>query len=147
MAIKIHHANSHGNGSMLTVVPVVGEGFIFTLNPQNSEGAAFASFDHEKPASFLVTFAEIGELLGVFRGMQESVRDGKGLYCRGELYASVMKLRHEVEPIHGYRLSVAIKAVGGSDETKTCEILLTTYEAMSLMLAIEGSMGRVFLGV
>ena len=147
MAIKIHHANSYGNGSMLTVVPVVGDGFIFTINPQNSKGAAFASFDHEKPASFLVTFAEVGELLGVFRGMQESVRDGKGLYCRGEFYASVMKLRHEIEPHPGYRLSIAVKAVGGTqDEPKSFEIFLTTYEAMSLMLAIEGSMGRVFLG-
>lgn len=63
MAIKIHHANSYGNGSMLTVVPVVGDGFIFTINPQNSKGAAFAGKEQNMELDQIAVLAVLAVLV------------------------------------------------------------------------------------
>ena len=142
MSIKIEHANAHGTGSALEVEAVKGNGLIFSLKPQKD--IVPPTFDNENEVAFLLTFSEIGELLSVMRGIQESIREGRGIPHRGTINCSRIQFTHEIEPRHGYRLTIASGLVGAS-ELDRCYIFLDTYEALSLCVAIESYMGGVFL--
>ena len=84
-------------------------------------------------------------MLMVFRGMQESIADGKGLFHRTATANAVIKFSHMIEPRPGYLLSVSSKPFDG--ELKDAYIMLRMEEAIWLSTAIEASMGVLVFGV
>lgn len=145
MAIDINHPNHRFTGSALTIVAVPSKGFSFRLAPQLVGTSVFPKFDWTNDAKICLGFDEMGMLLGVLRGVYESIADGKGIFHRTirdcGTTAVLLKLSHRIEPIRGYLLEIRQETHGETGG----EILLTVDEAMALCASLESSMGRVFL--
>ena len=105
----------------------------------------FPTFDWKDKACFKLDMADLCEMLQVFRGMQESIADGKGLYHKTATSATSIKLSHVIEPRSGYLLEVWRKQASG--ETWGARILFSVSEALGLSLALEQSMGSLTFGI
>ena len=84
-------------------------------------------------------------MLEVFRGVTESIEDGKGLFHRTREANIVFRMEHRIEPCPGYRISISRRLVE-SEELREAAIILTPTEAFALALALESSMSRIAFG-
>ena len=154
--LRYYHANSKGTGSAMEfeLHPAHGKtsGSIFagiarqkTVGTSSGGTKVFPTFDWKDKACFKLDMADLCEMLQVFRGMQESIADGKGLFHRTSTTTTSIKLSHIVEPRSGYLLEVWRKQ--GSGETWGARILFSVSEALGLSLALEQSMGSIAFGI
>lgn len=139
----IGHLNGRGTGTALYVTPYKAwndeEGCVrFNLAPQDGP----TSYATDKRIEFIATPNDVAKMLMVFRGMEETINDGKGINELGVL----LKFSHVIDPIPGYRLELWEKYDVNSD-TRHYEILLRTTEALELMLALEGVMSQLIFGM
>lgn len=138
---KYSHINARETELELSVKPFPAwngeEGSVkLTLRPQKG----VISFSDDDCLEFFCTPNDVAHMLGVFRGMNESIRDGKGIYRMN----TVMNLEHRIEPYPGYILSLCEKSGEGSRRLQIC---LNTYEALELSLALEGVMSKLVFGI
>lgn len=138
---KYSHINARETGSELSIKSFPAwngeEGSVkLTLRPQKG----VISFSDDDCLEFFCTPNDVAHMLGVFRGMDESIRDGKGIYRMN----TVMNLEHRIEPYPGYILSIWDKNGEGSRRLQIC---LDTYEALELSLALEGVMSKLVFGM
>ena len=159
--LSYYHANAKGTGSAINfeLHPAHWgpdgntEGSIFasfanqkTVGVRNGPETVFPSFDWKNKLTMRLTISDISQMLMVFRGMQESVCDGKGLFHRSSRYTTVIKFDHRIEPFPGYTLEVYRKSLDGSDQ-RHAFISFSPAEAVGLSLAIEQSMGVIAFGI
>ena len=140
MSKKYSHINSNGTGCQMVVTPFEAwngeEGSVkFSFYPQKG----VIQYDDDDCMVFFCTPEDVARMVAVFRGMQENIDDGKGLRRLG----SIMNLEHTINP-NGYRFTIIEKVDNG---TKSLSIMLSTYEAMELSLALEGVMSKLVFGM
>lgn len=141
MSKKFSHINTRGTGAELVIKPFPAwngeEGSVkFTLSSQKG----IIDFKNDDSLEFFCTPNDIAHMIGVFRGMDESVKNGMGIRRLG----SVMKLEHRTEPLPGYILSIDEK---DGESMKHLHIVLDQYEALELNLALEGLMSKLVFGI
>lgn len=121
------------------------------IAPQKSAASAagevpvFATFDWSRALRVKLCASDLAQVVMVFRGMQESIADGKGLFHRTQTANTVFKFAHMIEPRPGYLLEVSSKPHDG--ELATVHFIFRPEEAVWLSLAIEASMGVIVFGV
>lgn len=153
----IEHANGRGTGARLEMElhpareAMPGYMFftirrqLFVTNESNEFVPNVFDSDPAHEVVFKLSCSELSEVLMVFRGMRESIADGKGLFHRSVSAVKVIRFSHMIEPRPGYLLEVSKKPTGG--ELVTANITLTEGEALYLSLAIEASMSMLVFGV
>lgn len=159
--MSYYHANAKGNGSAINIElhpahwSVEGnvEGSLFvsmanqkTVGVRNGAETVFPSFDWKNRLILRLTMSDIAQIMMVFRGMQESVCDGKGIFHRSSRYNTIIKFEHRIEPHPGYTLDVYRKSLDGAEQQHSF-IAFSPAEAVGLSLAIEQSMGFIAFGI
>lgn len=105
----------------------------------DKDSNTFHRFDWANRITLRFTLVECGEILGVFRGNAESLRDGAGIIHK----AAKFTMCHMTDPIPGYEL----KAIVTKDEKDTAAaIVLTMEEGYAIGAAIAAAMGRMAFG-
>lgn len=145
--LTMYHANAHGTGSALTLelVPAANEvegAIIWRLAPQKSESS---TFDWMRSIEARLHLVELADVLRVFRGEQESIADGKGLFIRRDNNYTVVRLRHTLEPCQGYEIAMIDRNLA-SGVVRDCRIWISRSEAVALCCAVEQSLARVAFG-
>ncbi len=154
--LAYYHANSRGTGSAVQfeLHPAHGnaEGHIFCtfarqLTTGGMKGSAriFATFDWQNRVTVKLDISDLLQMLQVFRGMQESIADGKGLFHNMERSSTVIRLEHRLEPATGYAFEVSRKSSAG--ELVRIGVMFSPTEALGLSLIIEQSMGALAFGL
>ena len=139
MSKKYSHINSKGTGCQMVVTPFAAwngeEGSVkFSFYPQKG----IIQYE-EDCMEFFCNSEEVAKIIAVFRGMQDNIDEGKGLRRMG----LVMNLEHTINP-NGYRFTIKENT---DDGTKSLSIMLDTYEALELSLALEGVMSKLVFGM
>lgn len=106
----------------------------------------YPSFDWENRICVKLDLSDLIQMLQTFRGYQESIADGKGLFHRTTTANMIIKLEHRIEPCPGYVFEVTRREIGAED-TQRAVIMLTVNEAFMLSLAIEQSIGVLAFGI
>lgn len=150
----IYHPNARGTGSAvrLALYPAherTAAGFIRLELAKQKTAVSVTSetpaFDWGNAIVAKLCVSDLAQMLMVFRGHQESIADGKGLFHRTATANAVIKFSHVIEPRPGYLFSVSSKPFDG--ELKDAYIMLRMEEAIWLSTAIEASMGVLVFGV
>jgi len=159
--LSYYHASPKGTGSAINfelhpahwASGAYVEGSLFvtfanqkTIGVRNGAETVFPSFDWKNKITMRLTMSDISQMLMVFRGMQESIADGKGLFHRSSRYNTMIKFEHRIEPCPGYILEVYRKSLDGSEQQHAF-IAFSPAEAVGLSLAIEQSMGVIAFGI
>ena len=159
--LSYYHANAKGNGSAINIElhpahwsaegNVEGSLFVSmanqkTVGVRNGAETVFPSFDWKNRLILRLTMSDIAQIMMVFRGMQESACDGKGIFHRSSRYNTVIKFEHRIEPHPGYTLDVYRKSLDGAEQQHSF-IAFSPAEAVGLSLAIEQSMGLIAFGI
>lgn len=154
--IGIYHANGKGTGCAIKIElhPAHDEvdGSVFVrFAPQKTVGSVangthvYPTFDWDNALTLRLVIGEIASMIEVFRGVTESIADGKGLFHRTRDANIVFRMEHRIEPCPGYRISVSRRLVE-SEELREAAIILTPTEAFAIALALESSMSRIAFG-
>lgn len=154
--LSYYHPNARGTGCAVRfeLHPAhdnVGGSIFATFARQRSVGGmnggqrVFPSFDWANRICVKLDIADLSQMLEVFRGMLESMGDGKGLFHSSENASTIIRLEHRIEPSPGYLFEVRRKA--GSAEATSCGLIFSPTEALGLSLAIEQSMGYIAFGI
>ena len=152
----ICHANARGTGSAIRfeLHPARGRvaGYIFvdvarqkSVASMQGEVPTFATFDWENKICCKMGLGDLAQMLMVFRGMQESIQDGKGLFHRSAKANTVIKFNHQIEPNPGYLFSVSCKPFDG--ELRDAFFVFRPEEAVWFSAALETSMSVLAFGV
>ena len=154
--LSYYHPNGRGTGGAIQfeLHPAHGctDGSIFaTFARQKTVGTCegsvrtFPRFDWANRICVKLDMSDLLQMLQVFRGMQESIADGKGLFHRNTHSCTIVKLEHRIEPQPGYLLEAFRRPLEG--EPSNAGIVLTVSEALGLSLAIEQSMDVIAFGI
>lgn len=141
LAMNLHPAHDDVDGSIMMKVANQS-----SVGDSRGPRPTYARFDWEKAICVKLDFNDLCQVLMVFRGVCESVGEGRGLYHRSPKAATRIVLRHLVEPVSGYSLELYRTPVGGTGESRA-HILLTAAEAYGLCEAIAGSMPVICFGI
>lgn len=110
------------------------------------EVPSFATFDWENKICCKMGLGDLAQMMMVFRGMQESIQDGKGLFHRTAKMNAVIKFSHQIEPRPGYMLAITASDIGG-DNRREAFFMFRPEEAVWFSLALEGAMSALVFGV
>ena len=137
---ELHPAHGNTDGSVFAV-------FARQKTIGSREGAirTFPRFDWANRICVKLDMNDLLQMLQVFRGMQESIADGKGLFHRSEHGTTVVKLEHRIEPQPGYLFEAWRNPLEG--EPSHTGVIFTVSEALGLSLAIEQSMDVIAFGI
>ncbi|MBQ4199014.1 MAG: hypothetical protein II649_03940 [Kiritimatiellae bacterium] len=152
----ICHPNSRGTGSAIRfeLHPARGRtsGYLFvelarqkSLASQHGAVPSFATFDWANKIVVKMGINDLAQMLMVFRGMQESILDGKGLFHRSAKANAVIKFAHQIEPSPGYLFSASCKPFDG--ERKDGYFVFRPEEAVWFSSALDAMMGVLVFGV
>ena len=109
------------------------------------EVTTFATFDWENKICCKMGLGDLAQMMMVFRGMQESIQDGKGLFHRSAKANTVIKFSHQIEPRPGYMFSASCKPFDG--ELRSAFFVFHPEEAVCFSTALEAAMGVLVFGV
>ncbi len=109
------------------------------------ESPSFATFDWENKIIVKMGLNDLAQMMMVFRGMQESILDDKGLFHRSAKANAVIKFAHQIDPNPGYIFTVSCKPFDG--ERKDGYFVFTPEEAVWFSSALENMMGVMVFGV
>lgn len=154
--LSYYHPNGRGTGGAVQfeLHPAHGsvDGSIFatfarqkTVGSREGDVRTFPRFDWTNRICVKLDMSDLLQMLQVFRGMQESIADGKGLFHRSENSSTVVKLEHRIEPQPGYVFEAWRKPLDG--EPSRAGVVFTVAEALGLSLAIEQSMDVIAFGI
>ena len=145
----ICHASASGKGSAIRfeLHPARGRvaGHIFievarqkTVASMQGEVPTFATFDWENKICCKMGLGDLAQMMMVFRGMQESIQDGKGLFHRSAKANTVIKFSHQIEPR-------SCKPFDG--ELRDAFFVFRPEEAVWFSTALEAAMSVLVFGV
>lgn len=159
--LSYYHANAKGSGSAINIElhpahwsaegNVEGSLFVSmanqkTVGVRNGSETVFPSFDWKNRLVLRLTMSDIAQIMMVFRGMQENVGEGRGIFHRSSRYNTVIKFEHRIDPHPGYTLEVYRKSLDGAEQQHSF-IAFSPAEAVGLSLAIEQSMSIIAFGI
>lgn len=141
--LKICHPNAKGTGSCLKVTQIVDGDVMLTIYPQK-QSCGLPDFNWDDGVSFISDWRALSEVLMVFRGERESMRDGMGIvYGMSDGAKYRLRLRHIIEPMSAYMLDVDRVFSENIDER---HFLIHNAEALGLSLIIEGVLHHTLIG-
>ena len=151
-----YHPNGKGTGSALQLelhpAHEDTEGSVFlTMAPQRTIGMRTAddtvhpTFDWRNAVCLKLDLMDLAQMLQVFRGVQESLADGKGIFHRSSNASAVIKFEHRIEPIPGYMLDVSKKPLTG--ELQRVSFFFRAAEAFACALMLEQALVYVAFGI
>lgn len=154
--LSYYHPNGRGTGGAVQfeLHPAHGctDGSIFatfarqkSVATRDGEVRTFPRFDWTNRICVKLDMTDLLQMLQVFRGMQESIADGKGLFHRSEEACTVVKLEHRIDPNPGYVFEAWRNPFEG--EPSHAGVVFTVGEALGLSLAIEQSMDVIAFGL
>lgn len=148
----IYHPNAKGTGSALSLTPCIaglGEGHIILgIAKQTSTGnevegkPTFPRFAWDEQIKVRLDPMDIMEIIRVFKGEQEAINDGKGLWCRRNKCA--LDVRHLIDPVPCYQFTV--KNVAENGATATRGISLSYTEGETICIALTYALGPIVFG-
>lgn len=154
----IYHPNARGTGCAmrLSLQPAEGpiSGYLkIQLAPQLTIGernddpvlTKYPTFDWDRDLKACMSINDLAHLLEVFRGCEESINDGKGLYYTDEDYAYVFRMSHIIEPAAGYLIKMN-KSDKRTGDVVTARIALSPTEALGMMTLIESVLVLIAFG-
>lgn len=151
-----YHANAKGTGSAVKLElhpahdSTPGSVFV-TLAAQLTVGGpqngahVFPTFDWKGALKLKLDRADLSQILQVLRGVQESARDGRGLFHRSATGSALIRFEHQIEPRPGYLLSVRKKSPSG--EQRDGYFRFDADEAFALALVLERALLYVCFGI
>lgn len=148
--LKLPHPNARCTGSEATFelhpATIERPGFVrASFAPQISMVTHYAyAFATEEAVSFDLGFSDIGSVLEVLHGCQETINNGKGICLESANAVSRLKMSHVLEPVQCYEF-VAEKSE--KCECKTVRFLMTTPEAFSFSESLKSCLSLVSFGV
>lgn len=116
-----------------------------TLASLSGETPTSATFDWDNAITMKLCVGDLAQMLMVFRGYQESIEDGKGIFHRSATANSIIKFSHMIEPRPGYLFSVSKKPFDG--ELTDAFFVFRPEEAFWFSTALEGAMPALVFGV
>jgi len=152
-AFTLYHPNPRGTGSAIAfrVVEATPQqaGFVqIEFARQQTIGdverRVFPTFDWKGRIIARLNPMEVGEMLRVLRGMEESIRNGNGFQHRTDACTSKITIAHIVESSPCYQMKVFQETIAGEDREIT--IYITPAEAFTLEAGLSASMGRLCFG-
>ena len=157
--LSYYHPNGKNTGSALQLElhpahDSVGGSIFVSIAPQKTVGVrgegggspqAFPSFDWKNKLSVKLDISDLVQMLSVFRGIQESIADGKGLFHRSASAVTAIHLEHKIEPMPGYAFDIWRKPSSG--EARRVGFFFTTAEAFGLATAVEQVLGVIAFGI
>ena len=152
---SLYHANAKGTGCALKMEmhPALGDadGYFMvglagqlTVGDRRGSAPVYPTFDWNNAMYVKLDFSDITKMLEVFRGMTESIDDGKGLYHSSPSGTTKIILRHIQEG--GYSFDI-FRSKAGVEGTVGAHFVLSPNEAYGLALAMEDSLGAICFGV
>lgn len=155
-ALVMYHPNGKGTGAALklelrTAEGEIDGGVLVTLAPQTAVACRtenetiFPKFDWDNPITSKLDILAISQILMVFRGMEESIADGKGLFLRSVDANRVIKFEHRIEPVPGYMLDISEKPIDG--EIRRAQFFVRNSEAFAISVVLEQAMLYIAFGV
>jgi hypothetical protein len=149
MKLNLYHPNSKGTGSALSVelVPATinaGGRIVLNLRPQNE---SILKFDEDERIVVRLDVFDVAEFLKVFRGCEESIADGKGLFHRTTDANFVIKLEHRIEPRPGYLLELSTKENNPEGLTWRYQFFINPSEAIVLNEIFSSSLVYMAFGI
>lgn len=104
-------------------------------------------FDWDGAVNLRLYVSDLTQMLMVFRGYQESIQDGKGLFHRkADGTSLIVKMSHRIEPVPGYLFEVSEHPKDKGGEPRTAWIVFRNEEALWFCTALEASMGVLVFG-
>ena len=153
----IFHANPKGTGMALSIelypshdacVAKVILSFIRqsdVARETTSGGHTFPKFDYAHRNSIRLDPLDAQNILEVFGGYTESINDGKGLFAVSAENRTTFTLRHTIDPVPGYVMTLkVVKVEGGDTDERT--FFISPTEAGMLNNALTASMGLLLFG-
>ena len=151
-----YHPNAKGTGGAVKfeLHPAHGhvEGSVFvTFAAQKTIGSfedgrrIMPTFDWENRITVRMSVNEVAQMLEVFRGYQEKICGGNGIFHRTPKANSIVMLEHRLEPVPGYVFGVSNKTVDGN--LRRISMLLSLTEAIVLSEALAAGMLYMAFGV
>ena len=149
MKLNLYHPNAKGTGSALSVeiVPATTNAtgrIVLNLRPQNE---SVLKFDEDKRIVVRLDVFDVAEFLKVFRGCEESIADGKGLFHRTTDANFVIKLEHRIEPRPGYLLELSTKENNLEGMIWRCQFFIDPSEAIVLDEIFSSSLVYMAFGI
>lgn len=141
-AVRFELHPAHGNVSGCVMCKIAKQKTAVSVT---GETPTFATFDWDGAIVMKLCVGDIAQMLMVFRGMQESIADGKGLFHRTATANAVIKFSHMIEPRPGYLFSVSKKPLDG--ELMDAFFVFRPEEAIWFSTALEGAMPALVFGV
>ncbi len=158
--LSFYHANGKGTGSAarFEAVPACGDrdGAVFlTLAQQKSvaSGSAehgnrqHATFDWQNRITVKLNFGDLCQLLQVFKGVNATVADGKGLYHDSRNTTTLINLTRQSEPYAGFALEVSRKEKADPDSAARVRIVFNPAESFGLGAVLEQALGLLAFGI
>ena len=147
MTFVLYHANAKGTGSALRMGVWGADesehsaGYLrmeMVAQKEINKERLYSSFDWDDLWGMKFSAVEVAQMLQVFRGITESVNDGKGFFHRlaGKNIQHRIWLRHRIEPTSGYALEVCRVKSDGVENRRT--FIFSDAEALALSVALEG---------
>ena len=141
-AIRFTLHPAHGNVSGCVMCELAKQKTAVSVT---GETPTFATFDWENKICCKMGLGDLAQMMMVFRGMQESIQDGKGLFHRSAKANTVIKFSHQIEPRPGYMFSASCKPFDG--ELRDAFFVFRPEEAVWFSTALEAAMSVLVFGV
>ena len=141
-AIRFTLHPAHGNVSGCVMCELAKQKAAVSVT---GETPTFATFDWDNAIVAKLCVGDIAQMLMVFRGYQESIADGKGLFHRTATANAIIKFSHMIEPRPGYLFEVSRKPLDG--ELSSAFIVFRPEESYWLSMALEGAIPALVFGV
>lgn len=153
--IRLYHANAKGTGGALRITVRAAnkyeDGAVFlTFANQLTIGdpahGAPVRWDTEGRQTIRLDFVELSEVMQVFHGETESIRDGKGIYHRVAAMKTTkaLKFRHLIDPIPGYHFELFTTTENG-EETRH-QFYMTPPESLGVCEALSTALYSIAFG-
>ena len=153
--LTMYHPNNRGSGSaaQFALHPAhdsTDGSIMMQIANQKTVGCAggsspFSTFDWQNSIGVKLDFTDLTRMLQVFRGECEAIEGEYGLIHRSPSGTTIIQLKHQLEPIPGYALSVKRKKNDGTEVRSF--LLLSNNEALGLSEAIAGSLSVICFGI
>ena len=95
-------------------------------------------FDFENTVSVRLYLQDVCKMLQVFRGECEQIESG--ILIAYEKHYTIIELRHLVDPIQGYQMTVTDRPRGGEGSDNRFVILFSPAEALGICEAMTGAL-------
>lgn len=141
-AIRFTLHPAHGNVSGCVMCEIARQRTAVSVT---GETPTSATFDWNNAIAAKLCVSDLAQMLMVFRGCQESIQDGKGLFHRTATTNAVIRFSHIIEPRPGYLFSVSKKPLDG--ELADAFFVFRPEEAIWFSAALEGAMPVLVFGV